>query len=166
MIRRSIAASALFAMRMPASACAAAAPVAPPPAAGQAPARESVPDDPAAAVDAFHAALGRGDTAEALSWLADDALIFEEGRAERSKAEYASHHLAADAAFSQAVPAVVTRSSEHSAGSLAWTAQESRVRGAFRGNEIDRVMVETMVLRRSADGWRIVHIHWSSRTKR
>ena len=38
------------------------------------------------AVDAFHAALDRGDTRTAASLLADDALIFESGGAERSKA--------------------------------------------------------------------------------
>ncbi|HYD37026.1 MAG TPA: hypothetical protein VEA60_05400, partial [Allosphingosinicella sp.] len=36
----------------------------------------------AATVDAFHAALRRGDTAAASALLTDDALVFEEGRAE------------------------------------------------------------------------------------
>ncbi|HLL31512.1 MAG TPA: nuclear transport factor 2 family protein [Allosphingosinicella sp.] len=116
----------------------------------------------AATVDAFHAALRRGDSAAALAFVADDALVFEEGRAERSKAEYASHHAAADAAFSKAVPAVRMRRTGHSAGSLAWIASESRTRGSFKGRAVDRIMVETMVLRRAAGGWRIVHIHWSS----
>ncbi len=35
-------------------------------------------------VDAFHAALRAGDTAKAAALLADDALIFEAGYAERS----------------------------------------------------------------------------------
>jgi ketosteroid isomerase-like protein len=39
-----------------------------------------------AVVDAFHSALANGDTRGAAALLADDALIFEEGRAERSKA--------------------------------------------------------------------------------
>src|SRR5687768_6711037 len=56
----------------------------------------------AATVDAFHAALRRGDTRAASDLLTDDALVFEEGRAERSKAQYAARHLGADAAFSQA----------------------------------------------------------------
>ena len=76
----------------------------------------------ASAVDAFHAALRRGDTRSAAALLATDALIFEGGGVERSRAEYASHHLAADAAYSQAVPAVVTRRSGDSAGSVAWIA--------------------------------------------
>jgi ketosteroid isomerase-like protein len=119
----------------------------------------------AAIVDAFHAALKRGDTAAALALLADDALIFEGGGVERSKAEYAAHHLAADAAFSQAVPSTVTRRAGDSDGTFAWIASEGRITGTYKGQAIDRVTAETMVLRRTAQGWAITHIHWSSAAK-
>ena len=33
----------------------------------------------------------------------------------------------------------------------------------FKGKAIDSITLETMVLRREQSGWRIVHIHWSSR---
>ena len=118
--------------------------------------------DAAATVDAFHAALRRGDTAAASALLTDDALIFEEGRAERSKAEYAARHLGADAAFSQAVPGAVSRRRGDAAGDLAWIATEGRSKGRYRGTEVDRATDETMVLRRVEGAWKIVHIHWSS----
>lgn len=117
----------------------------------------------AAAVDSFHAALHRGDTAAAAFLVEDDALIFEEGGAERSKAEYQASHLGADAAFSKAVPSVRTRRTGRVSGDMAWVATEGRVTGTFNGRAIDRATVETMVLRRTRSGWRIVHIHWSSR---
>lgn len=117
----------------------------------------------AATVDAFHAALRRGDTAAAAHLVADDALVFEEGGAERSKAEYEAHHLGADAAFSKAVPSVKTRRTGKASGDMAWVATEGRVTGTYNGRTVDRTTVETMVLRRTGDGWRIVHIHWSSR---
>ncbi|HEY5722232.1 MAG TPA: nuclear transport factor 2 family protein [Allosphingosinicella sp.] len=117
----------------------------------------------AATVDAFHAALRRGDTAAAANLIADDALIFEEGGAERSKAEYQAHHLDADAAFSKAVNSVRTRRTGRASGDTAWVATEGRVTGTFNGRAVDRTTVETMVLRRTRNGWRIVHIHWSSR---
>src|SRR3990170_3043923 len=63
----------------------------------------------AAVVDAFHAALRRGDTKAALSYLAENALIYEAGGVERGREEYASHHLGADSAFAQAVPGTLTR---------------------------------------------------------
>jgi ketosteroid isomerase-like protein len=116
----------------------------------------------ATAVDAFHAALHRGDTRAAAALLADDALIFEEGGAERSKAEYAEHHLPADAAFSQVVGSTVTRRSGGGSGAFAWIASEGRMTGTYKSRPIDSVTTETVILRRTAAGWKIVHIHWSS----
>lgn len=114
-------------------------------------------------VDMFHAALGRGDTATALSLLSADAVIFEEGGAERSKAEYAAHHLAADAEFTTAVPSTQSRRTGRAEGSIAWIATEGRTTGSFKGRAVDRLTTETMVLRREGAAWKIVHIHWSSR---
>jgi ketosteroid isomerase-like protein len=117
---------------------------------------------PAAIVDAFHSALRKGDTAAAAALLANDALVFEEGGAERSKAEYVAKHLPADAAFSKAVRSEVTRRAGHSDGTLAWIATEGRISGAFGGKPVDRITTETIVLRRMGSTWRIVHVHWSS----
>ncbi len=116
----------------------------------------------AAVVDGFHAALARGDTDGALGFLADNAVIFEAGGVERSRAEYATHHLSADSAFSQAVSSEVTRRTGELAGDLAWVASEGRTTGTYKGKPIDVVTTETMVLRRSGGAWKIVHVHWSS----
>lgn len=123
-------------------------------------------EQPAGIVDAFHTALDRGDTVAALSFLADDALIFEEGGVERGKAEYAAHHLAADAAFSKAVPSKMLRRSGGAEGDVAWVVSEGRTTGTFKDRPVDRHTAETMLLRREGDTWRIAHIHWSSRDAR
>jgi ketosteroid isomerase-like protein len=120
----------------------------------------------AAVVDAFHAALHRGDTRAAAALLVDDALIFEGGGAERSKTEYAAHHLPADAEFSKAVSSSVTRRAGHSDGSFAWIATEGRTTGTYKGKALDLLTTETMVLRRAGGAWKITHIHWSSAAKR
>jgi len=121
--------------------------------------------DPVAAVDAFHADLARGDTKGAAALLADDALIFEEGGAERSKAEYVAHHLRADAEFSRVMRSIVSHRSRGASGALAWVASEGRTSGTFKGKPIDLSTTETMLLRRTGSGWKIVHIHWSSARK-
>jgi len=113
-------------------------------------------------VDAFHAALRRGDPSAAAALLADDALVFEEGGVERSKAEYVGQHLPADAAFSQVVSSTVTRRSGGSDGALAWIASEGRMAGTYKGKAVDRVTTETMLLRRVGRDWKIIHVHWSS----
>lgn len=133
---------------------------------GPAPATASVAAEAAGAagvVDAFHAALKSGDTAAALGLLAPDVMIFEEGGVERSRDEYASHHLASDAAFAAAVDSTVRRRSGWADGDMAWITSEGRTAGQFNGRAVDRLTTETMVLKRHADGWRIRHIHWSSR---
>lgn len=119
--------------------------------------------DAAAAVDAFHAALKAGDTVAALGLMAPEVMIFEEGYAERSRDEYASHHLGSDAAFAASSEAVVERRSGWADGDVAWITSEGRTTGQFNGRPVDRLSAETMVLKRHADGWRIHHIHWSSR---
>lgn len=113
-------------------------------------------------VDHFHAALKRGDTASAAALLAADALVFESGGVERTKAEYTSHHLAADAAFASATTQSVSRRSGSVVGDIAWIATEGTTTGTYKDRVIDSVSTETMVLRRANGAWQIVHIHWSS----
>ncbi len=120
----------------------------------------------AATVDAFHSALRRGDTQTAAALLANDVLIFEGGGVERSKAEYQSHHLNADAAFAKAVPSVLTRRAGEANSAMAWIASEGRTTGTYNGKPVDRLTAETIVLRRVGRGWKIVQIHWSSAAPR
>ena len=116
----------------------------------------------AAVVDAFHAALRHGDTKGALSYLAENALIYESGGVERGRQEYAAHHLGADSAFAQAVPGTMAGRAGEAIGSVAWIATEGRTTGTYKDKAIDRVTTETMVLRRVGRAWKIAHIHWSS----
>ena len=118
---------------------------------------------PAAVVEAFHAALERGDTAAALALMDDGVLVYEQGGAERSKAEYAAEHLGADAEFARATDGRRHDRRSRLSGDLAVVTSESRTTGRFRDRAVDSAGVETMVLRRTRAGWRIVHIHWSSR---
>ena len=116
---------------------------------------------PAAVAAAYYAALAAGDATAAEALLAEDAIVLESGVVE-SRAEYIAHHLAADIAFSRAVPQV--RSDIHVvlAGDVAWVSARSRATGEFRGRTIRSAGAELIVLSRGADGWRIRAIHWSS----
>lgn len=120
----------------------------------------------AATVDAFHSAVRQGRERAAAALLADDALIFESGGAERSKAEYVAHHLGADIEFERAVSSSLTRRTGRADGASAWIASEGRTTGTYKGKAIDMLTTETMVLRRVGGAWKIVHIHWSSAAKR
>lgn len=119
-----------------------------------------------AVVDAFHVALGSGDPEAVLSLLTEDIIVLEEGGAERSRQEYAGHHLPADMTFAAATTTEVTRRAAWVEGEVAWVLTEGRTTGAFNGRPVDRLTAETMILHRDGDGWRIRHIHWSSRATR
>jgi ketosteroid isomerase-like protein len=119
-------------------------------------------------VEGFHAALERGDSTAALSFLDPDVTIYESGHAE-SLEEYRSGHLAADIEFAQATESTLLSSwtsDSEAVGAEAGTVVLGRVyrtRGTFREREIDAVTTETMVLHRLDGVLRIRHIHWSSR---
>jgi ketosteroid isomerase-like protein len=131
-------------------------------------AQVSVPGDSAAAatvVDEYHAALSSGDSLRALALLSADAVILESGGIE-TKAEYRSHHLAADIAFAKAVKSERTPLVVKVNGNTAWTSSTSLSQGTFNGRAINSSGAESMVLTKRPEGWRIEAIHWSTRTRR
>ena len=127
------------------------------------PAAKPLGSGPQAAVDAFQAALKAGDSAAATRLLAPDVLIYEGGGAERSREEYAAHHLAADMAFLKTAQIDVLKRASGGDEDEAWITTESRIRGkSSMGKPLDVASTETALLRKTDEGWRIVHLHWSS----
>jgi ketosteroid isomerase-like protein len=125
-------------------------------------------EEPAAAaavavVERCHAALAGGDRDAALAQLAPGVVIFEAGGAERSREEYAHHHLAGDLEFAGATTSEVVDRRSGVSGDLAWVLTRSRTHGTFRGKEVKSEATETMLLELAGGAWRIVHVHWSSR---
>ena len=120
-------------------------------------------DEPQDVIRSFHEALASGDSVTALGLLAEDVVIYESGGVEASREEYRSHHLPADMAFASATDREVTLERSGRSGDLAWVLSRSTTSGTFREQEIHSLGTETMLLELSADGWRIRHIHWSSR---
>lgn len=121
---------------------------------------------PADVVNGFHEALTAGQKDTALEFLDAEVVIFESGGAELSRAEYSSHHLEADMGFSEATTRKVEDQRVGQDGEVAWVLTRTATTGTFRDKEIDARGVETMLLRHSSEGWRIFHIHWSSRSNR
>ena len=127
------------------------------------PASLGTPPGAAAIVDRFKAAVVAGNLEGAAALVSDQAVVFEAGYVERTKAEFVSEHLPADAAFLKQVRTQATRRTEGAAGDAAWVLTEGRSTGTYNGRAIDSITTETVVLRREPAGWRIVHIHSSSR---
>ena len=119
--------------------------------------------DPIGTVNAFQAAVANGDEGIAKNLLAPDVLIYESGGQERSRDEYTSHHMKGDMAFLGKAQIQRLDQKQHGHADLAVVSTRSRITGQHKDKAVDIHSTETMVLKRIAGGWQIVHIHWSSR---
>jgi ketosteroid isomerase-like protein/mono/diheme cytochrome c family protein len=119
--------------------------------------------EPVAVVERFFRELAAGNTNAASALLDPGVLIYESGRVERSRAEYASHHLVSDAKFLRSATHRLLSRTGDAAGDLAWVASEARLSADTDGRAVDVITTETIVLRKTAQGWRISHVHWSNR---
>lgn len=117
-----------------------------------------------AVVSRFHDALAAGDTGTVQALLAPDLSVLESGSVE-SRAEYFTHHLGADIEFAKAVSSPRTLVSYKRDGNTAWLVSTSSAQGSFRGRGVNSVGAELMILTKSALGWQIRAIHWSSRRR-
>ena len=127
-----------------------------------------VPEDAKAAVatvERFFASLSSGNLEQAARLLDPDVVILESGGAEHSAAEYLAHHAKADAEYLKGARQTLKRRTARVAGNLAWVATESELETRKDGKPVAAASTETMVLRATDGGWKIVHIHWSSRMK-
>ena len=118
--------------------------------------------DPVAAVNYFRDALAQGNTGGALSMLAVDALLFEEGLAQESRDAYAASQLKRDAGLlSRHFIEIVSQKSDR-VDSLAWISTRLRLVAKEAAGRPTIDMTETVVLRRLSAGWAIVHVHRSA----
>jgi ketosteroid isomerase-like protein len=127
-----------------------------------------VPDEARAAVatvDRFFAALAAGDLERAGAELDPALVVLESGGGEYSAAEYLGGHAKHDAEFLKNAELAPARRIARVSGDLAWVASEGELHVDNDGEPATYATAETMVLRSSVDGWKIAHIHWSSRVK-
>ena len=121
------------------------------------------PRAPSEAVDAFHAALRNKDTAGALSLLDRGLVVFEFGAVDPTVEAYAFRHLPFDMDVAAATSWKLETRRLGGEGNERWVLSTYRVTGKQSdGTPIDQTTLETVILRRSGDLFRIVHFHWST----
>lgn len=118
---------------------------------------------PTETVAAFHTALAAGNAERVTELMSPEIQIYESGYVERSRDEYAGHHLAADIAFAKATSVKVIRQDERTGGNLAIVLQETETTGKYQGKSVRLLGTETALLEKQGEQWVITHIHWSSR---
>lgn len=123
----------------------------------------SFASEPKEVLTAFYAALSAGDKAKATELLAPDVTIYESGYVERSRADYAGHHLPEDIAFAKTSTRSVLRQGERIDGNLAVIWEETETKAKVGGKDMRILGTETALLQKLGNTWSIVHVHWSSR---
>lgn len=117
---------------------------------------------PAETVEQFHAAMQRGDQAAVEALLLPELLIYESGWVERSRAEYASHHLPEDIVYAKRSQTKVLKQQSSETGDTAVVMSETETNDTGGKAPVRYQGTETMLLRRVGNDWRVAHIHWSS----
>ncbi len=124
---------------------------------------EPAAQEAVAAVDAFSAAIKAARIDQAGALLDPDVLVLESGGSERSRDQYLAEHAQADADYMKDSRQTLRYRQARVVGEIAWVGTESTVSHDKAGKTTSSLGTETMVLRKTAQGWKIVHIHWSSR---
>ncbi|MFL6663948.1 MAG: hypothetical protein ACJ8G7_17380 [Rhizobacter sp.] len=118
---------------------------------------------PADAVDGFHAALKKKDTALALSFLDRSLVVFEFGSVDPTIESYALKHLPSDIDMAQVASWNLQSRRVGGEGNERWVLSSYRVQGTRPdGRPIDQITQETAIVRRAGEAFRIVHLHWST----
>ena len=111
--------------------------------------------------DRFDAAIGSGDQDAVRSLLHESVLIYEGGKVEASLEEYAAHHMQADMAYMAGIDREILSRTVFEDNGIAVVTTQYRMTGMYKDQPVDRIALETLVMRDIGEGWKIVHVHWS-----
>ncbi|MAD73864.1 MAG: DUF4440 domain-containing protein [Rheinheimera sp.] len=109
----------------------------------------------------FHQAIQGGDKSKARGFLADDVIIYEGGRVERSADDYANHHMLADMKYLAQLEVEILEHEVREVGQTAFSMSRTKLTGEFKGKEVNSEGMESMVLLKKDGKWKIAHIHWT-----
>ena len=113
-----------------------------------------------AAVKAFQTAMDTGDGPTVMRYIHDDALMMEGGTIE-DRMQYEKNHLPADLEFAKGMTAKRMPVRQTVNGDVAWVRTSTEFRGTYEGKPLALLSLETMVLTREVDGWKVRALHWS-----
>lgn len=111
--------------------------------------------------DRFAAAISNGQESEIRAVLHESVLIYEGGKVEASLDEYAAHHMQADMDYMAGIEKEILSRTVFEDNGLAVVTTQYRMTGQYNNRPVDRVSLETLVMRDAGEGWKIVHVHWS-----
>ena len=114
-------------------------------------------------VNDFMAALADGQLDAARQFMAPNAMVVANGQVLGNRDGYIDGAAKGDAAALKTVERVLVHRDAQVAADTAWVLSEKRVRAAGAPDGPSEPVFETMLLARTSSGWKISHIHWSTR---
>lgn len=118
------------------------------------------------ALDRFSSALSSSNLDVVAAYLDPDVLILESGGAERTREEYLGGHAKHDAEFLKNARITLKQRKAGVSGDLVWVGSESEIHAEKDSKLLIIHSTESAVLRKTVHGWKIVHLHWSSKVAR
>ena len=116
-----------------------------------------------AAVDAYHQAFERKDTAALEKLFHPDLLVFEGGGVDRGAKAYLEHHLGPELKELKSWTNTGMEIQVQVEGAMAYATCAFTYEAAFTNGKMSRgKATESLVLVKADGGWRIRHLHWSS----
>ncbi len=86
-----------------------------------------------------------------------------EGGTLQSAQSYASGHMQGDMRFLAAISSEILARDQQSSERQATIITQRRMTGRFNDRDVDLLGTETATLAKTAAGWRITHLNWTSR---
>lgn len=120
-------------------------------------------NDAVQVVNNFMAALSTGNLAATRDFLDPGAIVIHNGSIRGSRDEYMAQQAKADADSLQKTQRQLLRRDARAGAAFAWVVSEKLFRTQAGGKASLLSTSETMLLAKTDAGWKIVHIHWSSR---
>ncbi len=123
-------------------------------------------DAAAQVVDTFMTDIASGQFEAARQLMTPDAVVLANGQVLGDRDGYINGPAKGDAAALRATTQRELLHRNAKAGAdLGWVVSEKRLHSTIAGAQAPReiMVTETMLLARTAGGWKITHIHWSTR---
>ena len=118
---------------------------------------------PSEVVDAFHKALATNNTKGALALLSRDLVVFEFGVMDPSLQTYAFAHLPLDMNVAYGTDWELQLRRMGGTGDVRWVISNYHVTGTAKdGTAINQTQLETAILEKVGNDFKISHIHWSN----
>ena len=119
--------------------------------------------EPVAVLNAYMGALANGQFDAARNFMAPNAVVLRDGRVLGSRDTYFAGDARTDAALLHGAQRDLLRRDAKAGDGLALVLSEKRLRTSAGGKSTDQLVTETALLVKTPEGWKIAHLHASSR---